>query len=149
MSALASVIAEAVWRAQREHMVRYNERPQFVILAGHKVYDELRMTVSTGWETPCWRNDYSGMEVLGHLVVCAEFDPCEWRVAHLTNEEGRVPPTDSRQRHVYDGFCPIISRTKMWCGKPVGHPGWHGSRRIPYPDAAISPTNPDWVDWDE
>ena len=51
-------------------------------------------------------------------------------------------------RWVASGKCPVISVTKAWCNRPVGHSGPHGSQRVPYPDQAIGKDNPAWVDWE-
>lgn len=62
-------------------------------------------------------------------------------------ETGGSTVSNGHDKHVSDGYCPVISKHKEWCGKTAGHPGKHGSPRIPTPGIEIGPLNPKWLEW--
>jgi hypothetical protein len=68
-------------------------------------------------------------------------------MAHLAvdvrGEQYTAPGFDhgAHDQWVRDGFCPVVSAGKAWCGKRPGHSGLHGSPRHG-PDGDIS-----WVEW--
>jgi hypothetical protein len=51
---------------------------------------------------------------------------------------------DRHDRWVLAGHCPVVSRTKAWCGRPYGHPDYamHGS-----PWRPAEERGPDYVEW--
>jgi hypothetical protein len=48
----------------------------------------------------------------------------------------------AHNRWVADGFCPVVSQTRAYCGKRPGHSGLHGSPRQE-PDGDVT-----WTEWD-
>jgi hypothetical protein len=47
-------------------------------------------------------------------------------------------------RWVRAGHCPVVSISKMWCGRASGHQGRHGSPRVPAPGTE----GPQYADWE-
>jgi hypothetical protein len=48
----------------------------------------------------------------------------------------------AHDRWVADGFCPVVSVNKAYCGKRPGHSGMHGSPWL-RPDGDVT-----WLEWD-
>jgi hypothetical protein len=52
----------------------------------------------------------------------------------------------AHDRWVADGFCPVVSETRAYCGKRPGHSGQHGSP-AQKPSAAQG-FDTVWLEWD-
>jgi len=64
------------------------------------------------------------------------------------DQVGATPAAATRREQwLLSGYCPTINASQVWCARPAGHAGRHGSIRRPDPNTPVDRANPVWVEW--